>query len=571
MKDDEDFSRCLKNSPHTGVNIDGYVVSHAIDIRGEDYKEDVWIKNTVFKDILSIENCDFKKLVFENCIFEKGLQINKNKITKEFKIVSCELEGETIFKDCNLASFQSEQTNFDTVFFCGFLHNNSIKNNDVVFVDTNCKKLSFDDLECHKNIQLKSLNTEELTIYRSVFLSAISFGDFDGPHKFYAKNVYYESSKFLQRIDFNQGEVKEILYFHKIEFEEQVVLRREMNFKGIDFVEIRAKYTVGIDFHDNLERIHFCNCRFETSFSLNSFKREDVYKKRISLNFTGVIYGNYFIEQVPTLSIDLSCINFGNLIFNNINTKFIIITDFFNYNKLFFNSIKYDLKFNALIIYDSSIGNTEFENIDFRKYDEVVVAKSDVSSMLLTNSLFPKDIQIKSKEPWLGFEIPENISINKNMYFRDSYRQLKIAMEKMGNRYYALIYKSKEMYYHRRELSWGWDKLLLYINYLSNKNGISWARGIFFTLSCALIAFILLNNQLEKPLFWVDTEASLDETICTLKYAGKNYITYLSSYPILKIYGLKENWIVNFIVLLSRIFVSVGIYQTITAFRKYAK
>ncbi|GAB6119929.1 hypothetical protein [Dysgonomonas termitidis] len=172
---------------------------------------------------------------------------------------------------------------------------------------------------------------------------------------------------------------------------------------------------------------------------------------------------------------------------------------------------------------------------------------------------------------WIFHEVPIEDKINDNLYFRDSYRQLKLAMEKMGNRYYALLYKSKEMYYHRKELNWGWDKILLYINYLSNNNGISWIRGIFFTLTCALIAFLCLNFQMKEPLFHWTTDASLEDTFEAIRFNAEYFISYLSTYPILKLDGLKENWVVDLIVLLSRIFVSVGIYQIITAFRKYGK
>jgi hypothetical protein len=277
------------------------------------------------------------------------------------------------------------------------------------------------------------------------------------------------------------------------------------------------------------------------------------------------------MEEVPTLSVDMSCVNFGNILFHNIHTKFIVLQQFFNFNKLFFNSIRHNSDYNILIIFDSNIGNTEFENIDFRKFNEVVVAKSDISGLQLSNSIFPKKIQIKTKAPKLGYEIPLDEKINDNLYFRDSYRQLKVAMEKMGNKYYSLVYRSKEMHYQRKELKWGWDKVLLYVNYWTNNNGISWIRGIGFTLFVAFIAFISLNTQLNDPLFIWKLNASKTDTINAFNVSSKSFITYLSSYPSLKINNLKENWIVDLIILLSRIFVSIGIYQTISAFRKYGR
>jgi hypothetical protein len=127
------------------------------------------------------------------------------------------------------------------------------------------------------------------------------------------------------------------------------------------------------------------------------------------------------------------------------------------------------------------------------------------------------------------------------------------------------------MHYQRKELNWGWDKVLLYVNYWTNNNGISWIRGIGFTLFVAFIAFISLNTQLNDPLFIWKLNASKTDTINAFNVSSKSFITYLSSYPSLKINNLKENWIVDLIILLSRIFVSIGIYQTISAFRKYGR
>lgn len=563
-----EFSKLL-NLPDPIVELS---INDILEVSHRGFKFDLLIKNCVFKESVTFKDCRFfKSLFFENCTFEKGLLFNTVEVIGSFDLLSNSFNNELIFKDCTFSQFSSEETHYKQVLFCGYLRNNAIKNEDVSFENSFFTTISFNDLECHKNIRLRDIKTDSLEIYRSNFYSEVSLGNFEGEKYFFSDNVYMESSKFLQRIDFYNGKIEEKLYIHKVEFEEQVVFRREIDIHSINFVEVRAKHNVSIDFQDNFEYLQFSDCWFNTSLTVHNFEKLINYSKNVNIDFDGVIYGNYIIEEIPTISIHMSCINFGNIIFHNIDTKFITLSRFFNYNKLFFNSIRYNKNYNILVIFDSNIGNTEFENIDFRKFNEVVVVKSDVSSMLLTNSLFPKEIQIKSEAPRLGYEIPELEKINDNMYFRDSYRQLKVAMEKMGNRYYSLIYKSKEMYYQRRELKWGSDKFLLYINYISNNNGISWTRGIIFTLSCALIAYVFLNSQLNEPLFYWSLKVSRSEIIEAFKIGFKNYVSFLSSFPVLKLKDLKVNWIVDLVVFLSRIFVSVGIYQTITAFRKYGK
>lgn len=568
-----EFSRLL-NQPNI---IDNNIIQGDTEFLGKGFTNDVLIKDCEFEKVLSFKNCRFfKSLTFDNCEFKKGICFSDFEVIGNLILKSCKLNLEAIFKDCIFSSFLSEDTHFDEVLFCGYLNNNGIKNLDIIFDKSYAEKISLNDLECLKNIRLNDILTKELEIYRSVIHKDISFGYFDTNLNkyFFSQNVYFESSKFLSRVDLYNGKIEETLYIHKIAFEEQVVVNRKFDADTLRLTEVSSKYSFSIDFQDNFDRLDLCDCSFNSSFTIHCFEKLKKYDHHISINFSGIIQGNYIIQDIPTLSIDMSCVNYGSIIFTNITTKFIEFVEFYNIgrqSKFILNGIKYNNNFNALIIYDSILGNTEFINIDFRKFNEVMLVKSDVSNMLLTNSLFPRKIQIKTITPRLGFEVPIEDKINDNLYFRDSYRQLKLAMEKMGNRYYALLYKSKEMYYHRKELNWGWDKILLYINYLSNNNGISWIRGIFFTLTCALIAFLCLNFQMKEPLFYWTTDASLEDTFEAIRFNAEYFISYLSTYPILKLDGLKENWVVDLIVLLSRIFVSVGIYQIITAFRKYGK
>ena len=566
-----ELSRLL-NQPNI---INNSLIQGEVDFLGKGFTNDVLIKDCEFEEELSFKNCRFfKSLIFDNCEFKKGICFSDFEVIGDLTLKSCKLNLEAIFKDCTFSSFLSENTHFEDVLFCGYLNNNGIINKEIEIINSFFNKLSFNDIECNKPLRLKDLQLITFEIYRSTINAEISFGHFDSSQYFFAENVYIESSKLKQRLDFYDGKIEDMIYIHKVNFEEQVVFKRDFSFKRLWLAEVRSRFTFSLDFQDNFEDVNLSDCNFETSFSIHNFEKLTRYKHKISIDFSGIITGNYVIEEIPTSSIHLSGINYGNIIFQNIETKFITFSQFYNFSrnsKVFINSIKYNPDYNILIVFDSNLGNTEFENIDFRRFDEVIIVKSEVSNMLLTNSLFPKKIQIKSKAPKLGYEVPLPEKINDNMYLRDSYRQLKLAMEKMGNRYYSLLYRSKEMYYHRKELNWGWDKILLYINYLSNNNGISWIRGIIFTLTCALIAFLCLNFHMNDPLFYWTIDASFKETFDTIRSNAGNFISYLSTYPILKLDGLKESWVVDLIVLLSRIFVSVGIYQIITAFRKYGK
>jgi len=548
------------NSGNTIKNIEIY---DSIDAKDLIYTKDVIIKDCVFNESVRFTDCKFlKSVTFENCKFGKEFQFIDSECSGKFQLVSCIFNEDILFNDIYFAEFSILSSCFQKVIFRGFLKNKSFKDDAVEFSKSNLEELVFADLTCEKTIKLVDIHLETVSFSKCIFNSRIHFGT-KPELSFCANYVFIEFSKFSQNVIFDCGKIENNLTIQQVEFECVVLICKDFNIEHIILTEICAKNRFCIDFCDNINFLDISNCSFDTCFQIYNLSKIESYKKSVLINFSGIIYGNYVFEDFPASPIDISCVNFGTIIFLNVDTKLIILDNFFNYGRLFFNSIKYNQNFNALIIFDSNIGNTEFENIDFRKFNEVVIAKSEVSNLLLSNSIFPNKIQIKTKEPQLGYEVNLDGKINDNLYFRDSYRQLKIAMEKMGNVHSSLIYKSKEMYYQRKLLKCDLDKLLLYFNYISNNNGISWSRGIGFTLICGLVFFVLLNTQMNVPDFhWNNFVSYISNFL-------KRYVSYISSYPKLKPANINDNWKVDVIVLLSRIFISVGIYQTITAFRKY--
>ncbi|MCG3165625.1 MAG: hypothetical protein POELPBGB_01393 [Bacteroidia bacterium] len=531
-------------------------------------------RNCHFEKDTLLGNCTFENdVLFNTCTFSEEIVFKNSEFKKGLKFENCTFQKELVFNDCTVHDILCKNSTGNEIYFSGYIKNNAVKNHEIIFDDVTFEKIKFEHIELFKPIKFLSVEFKEVWFHHCHAEAPMTFGDSEKDIYFKSKKIDVESSKFFHRIDFLKGVITEFARFHKVDFNEQVVWRDTFHTNSIELMEVRAKYDVCLDFRNNTTHLYFQNCWFDTSFTIfNINPALNSIEDRVTVDFYGIIHGNYIIADLPTLSITISCINFGNILFNNVSTKLIHLNRFYNYNKLFFNSIKLDPTFNVLTIIDSNINNTEFENIDFTKFNEVVITKSDVSSMLLSNSLFPKQIQIKTNNPQLGYGIEVQEEANRNMYFRESYRQLKMAMEKSGNRYYALLYKSKEMYYQRKEFGWGWDKILLTLNYLTNNNGISWGRGIVFTLLCALGSFFALNSLINEPYFYWGFSYSGLETLQAFKIGFKQYINYLSSYPRLTIdEGVTSNWKINSVVLLSRILVSIGIFQTIFAFRKYGK
>lgn len=111
------------------------------------------------------------------------------------------------------------------------------------------------------------------------------------------------------------------------------------------------------------------------------------------------------------------------------------------------------------------------------------------------------------------------------------------------------------------------ENFLLFLNKYSNEFGLSWLRGLKFTLIITFIFYWLINYfGMEEPIFVVDWRFS------NFEYVFKGYINLLNIISFNKeIFQFRLTAIGELIFLMSRVFIAYGIYQTISAFRKYGK
>jgi len=161
--------------------------------------------------------------------------------------------------------------------------------------------------------------------------------------------------------------------------------------------------------------------------------------------------------------------------------------------------------------------------------------------------------------------------IDLNLYFlgatvvaqnRETYRIIKNEFIKQNNRIEALKYYHKEMRAYQTELTGDGgtlkrfdEKILLFLNMISNYYGQSWILGVVFTLLIGLALFLPL---------WYSGTTSHDK----LSFGGAflQFIYPAHRFDFLPMCGWGYLYDI-----LGRIFVSFGIYQTIQAFRKYGR
>lgn len=109
---------------------------------------------------------------------------------------------------------------------------------------------------------------------------------------------------------------------------------------------------------------------------------------------------------------------------------------------------------------------------------------------------------------------------------------------------------------------------LLFFNRISNSFGISWARGVIFTMITAFAFYLLINYcGTDSQLFEFGWEGWKN-------FGGvwKGFLNILNIFNLnnQKI-GMELNAFGETLFFLSKIFITFGVYQTIAAFRKYGK
>ncbi len=196
----------------------------------------------------------------------------------------------------------------------------------------------------------------------------------------------------------------------------------------------------------------------------------------------------------------------------------------------------------------------------------ITIQDSNLEKIYLEKSTLIGNINIESVKT--DYDYSESITKIKNEY------------NKRGDIINALHYRGSEMSKYRSEL---WkdvtkgklskitDLILLTLNTISNNNGRWWLLGCFFTVSAAFIFYSLFSISIGY------TEWSLDYNnwVCLdpnylKEVLGFLWLPSLSGFNRLEV-TINTNVMSYVWFIFGKIMVTYGIYQTISAFRKYGK
>lgn len=291
---------------------------------------------------------------------------------------------------------------------------------------------------------------------------------------------------------------------------------------------------------------------------------ENCNKVDFQFNDCNIEYGSIVINKITN----------GHIVFNKTrsNKKLNISstncsTSYLYLNQCFFsNEVSFKDSETADQCINLSINETVFKEL-------VIFKENQPQRLELSNTLFQNGVLIPISEEKYGKIItPEKIHSSVWCILKNQ------AIQR-NDKIVALSYRKYEMNAFRNELHSKKgnyeEKIVLFLNNLSNGHGLSWIKGLKFTLYAWVILFSLYT--------WASNDYYYSFKLNSFLIFQKDFWSEAISFLWLPqgLGGLAENlksdlctfsWLTMILLfILGKIVVAYGIYQTISAFRKHGK
>ncbi|MHA6281274.1 hypothetical protein ACXYMT_13955 [Salinimicrobium sp. CAU 1759] len=513
---------------------------------------EIFFENCIFNDLVHFFDAQLNFLTFSECKFNVDITLSSNRI-RVLKVADS--AGKRIHINGEYRLLQIVNSEFDNATLKDVNTEYSHQESTIQFL----KKNSINKVRINSSSNYSNLSIKGNSKYKWFFLEGTFYSKINFDKQVEVKHLFFSSGIFKNRIDFQEGIYADINFarssFHEvINFHGFNVLDnwiKDLSIGDLNIYSCEFLNTINVN-TPRIKSLNLSNNNFQQQFHFNNYLESMSGKEYVAISVSGSNQGNIILENAQA-DISLSDVNMGNIYFKNIKISFLTITDFQNEGNISFANIRSG---NYFVIENSIVGNLNFLNENLNLFKEIVIANSNLKGMVL--SIYPKKIYSSSTNPKIGFGLKDNRLNHFNL--KNVYNQLKFNAQSNGdidvrNKYEALEYRQL---IEVKGLSW--DALLLTLNWLSNDFGNSWLRGIVFTLTVGFFFFLIYLGQ-------IGVDLDLENII-------KEYFLFISSFPKLSLEQYEEfyeKWDVSIIILLSRIFISYGIYQTITAFRKFGK
>ncbi len=479
-----------------------------------------------------LQNKDYD---FSNTVFECDIVFSNITLTDNITFAGSVFKGNVTFRN---TTFNENIDCFGSVFF------QKLEFQDVTFNSfANFRQASFLDTSFSTVRFQAEARFTEARFLSNVHFSMVSWlGKVTFTKASFQREVRYSNNTFHKQVEFYSTIFKGCTDFANVEFMNNVIF---MSTKFLDEIWfIRAKFC---------KSAHFKSTHFGESGENNR-----TYFKEVEFKFGVDFESSKFNQKVVFRDIIFAEHPFFcNVVFDSVffyDTKFLEGADF---SRTEFSEVTQfkDCSFYKIISFEQSrfSGITVFAN-------PVVRNQQALATFNLGGAVFLSNFS------YTGNDYPTSAN-------RETARIFKHQLQSSGNNIEALHFYKEEMELYRKELQksngrWP-EKIQLWFLRISSNYGLSWVRGIAFIVCWVLTTlglFILCNSEGVKTLTkgyslnsWI--KLAIDGALKVFNITHWNNI--IEGVPI-------TGW--GHLALFSgRIFISLGIYQTIQALRKFSR
>lgn len=509
--------------------------------------------------VIEFINCTFKKKVdLQHCKLTANISFLNCTFTDEFRGFEVEnVGGEISLQNCNF----EKDINLENIQAGEFKISECIVKNNLNLKVFNCNSISFTKLN--------------LTAGELIFSSGS------------ANKIELLKSEFTGQVDFNELDIKT-----------PGLIMKESSFKnGFNILNKSENNTI--------QCIELNSGTFQGGM-LVSFESQNKTESNIGelLICTGsMLTGNIAFNNLNIGKLEFRGYNSGtNLSFRKVAATEVIFNEYINTKELVFSDFRALIIRNTgdmskLEIRDSNLGKAQFYQADLSSFKTITIKNvilAEIASFAVKwfsesqlKTAETTDLQMKLKK-WFKRESKAKRQEYRTRIMeelnnrRELYRQLKYICQKQGDMPQALIFQASEMRQYNYMMSY--QKPKNYVEYLimvlsrTNDFGQNWIKAVVFLLVFSFIFYLpigfLASSKLDYDNFarnWDDIQLSLQAMfhdnlkmwLVSLNptHRVKDFSEKIDNYPSL----------IYLFDLLSRVVVSVFIFQVVSAFRKLSK
>ncbi len=536
----------------------------------------VGYRDVTFKEDVSISNLNrcVAEILFTDCHFESTLTIDMDSDLQDsvtmYKFVNCTFANTVIIQNIHITSkaYNSNFT-FERCIFENRVYLNSCKIS-IIYSKINSTVISSTNLSIHDSaitrlvLKPTTSNTEQykVKILKSTVadistpsssicnpkqvnkgdsLYAIVGGDIsmagtNGYNKCCLYNV-----KVANKIQWAYDNLMDI-YIDSCTFNDSVIFL-ERKFGNVQINECVFEHKFWIS-DSELHNISLTNCRFKDTVKIYNIN-----------------------NPIESASFELSTIE-GLFLFNGWDERLLFAKD----STISFSNVFVGVN-GYLIIRSAGNISTNKNKQNSGCFD---FTNSNILGVVVFNDIYAKSLDLGGASI-IGSFNADNIHIDSDLN-RDTCLKLKNEFIKKQDGINTALYRVKELIAYDKELKWkntsDWQqKILLYLNRKSSKHDQSWIRACLFTIGIALFFYSLFYVSVNyRTLVWFGNP-------CSWVMFDGNYYMDVASFPWILDTGvisrLANDASIGFLSLLiyiiGKISVGYGIYQTVSAFRKFGK